>query len=46
MKGILDAVPTLAIVYKSTQFNPYTNEWITPESKIIDVRVSSTLFFT
>ena len=44
MKGILDAVPALAVVYKSTHFNPDTNEWITPESEIIHVCVSSTLF--
>ncbi|XP_057511124.1 uncharacterized protein LOC130793447 isoform X2 [Actinidia eriantha] len=35
MKEILDAVPALAVVYKSTHFNPDTNEWITLESEII-----------
>ncbi|PSS02609.1 putative transposase, Ptta/En/Spm, plant protein [Actinidia chinensis var. chinensis] len=35
MKGILDVVPALAVVYKSTHFNPDTNERVTPESEII-----------
>ncbi|GFS35696.1 hypothetical protein Acr_00g0041600 [Actinidia rufa] len=29
----------LAVVYKSTHFNPDTNEWITPESEIIHDKI-------
>lgn len=31
-------VPALEKVHKSTHFNPATNEWISPESKVIHVR--------